>query len=317
MIKNKIRKNHKASMDISFGWIFAIIAGAFILFLAIFAVTKFMGMENTSKDAEAAKTIGVLLNPLETSFESGRTSYFTTSANTRIYPGCKTDNSYGTQRISVSQEVYGKWSETDIDVSFPNKFIFSKNVLEGKKFYLFSKPFNFPFKVSDLIYMTSANDNYCFIGAEDHIEEEIENLGQPNIYYKSEEFPEDCLRICFGSGSHCDINVYYEQKFVRKDGKNLRFTDDSLMYAAIFSDETIYECQLKRLMYKTSKLSELYGEKSNLLTLKVGCSPELRGELIIFESNTRAYQSSDYLNSLNSIVEDLQNKNEYSECPLW
>src|SRR3989344_2803023 len=49
------------------------------------------------------------------------------------------------------------------------------------KFYIFSKPFEFPFKVSDLIYLTSENEKYCFDNAPENIAEEILQLNQGNL----------------------------------------------------------------------------------------------------------------------------------------
>ena len=67
-------KNKKGELQFSFAWVFAILVGAFILFLAIFGVYKFMKIQGEIQDAETAKDIGILLNPLESSFETGKKS---------------------------------------------------------------------------------------------------------------------------------------------------------------------------------------------------------------------------------------------------
>ena len=66
--------NKRGFLQISFAWLFAIIIGAFILVLAIYASTKIIKTEQLSLDAKTAKEIGVLLNPLETGFETGKTT---------------------------------------------------------------------------------------------------------------------------------------------------------------------------------------------------------------------------------------------------
>ena len=150
-----MRKN-KRGFQISFAWLFAIIAGGFILFLAIYGVTKIM---DTGGDITSAKTgteIRVLLNPLETGFESGRTVLLTMSVETRIHNRYSTSGNFGAQIIQLSQKNFGKWSQPEEDISFPNKYIFSDNIVEGKDFFIFSKPFEFPFKVADVIYLTSS-----------------------------------------------------------------------------------------------------------------------------------------------------------------
>ena len=84
--------NKKAYLQISFAWLFAIIVGAFILFLAIYGVTKLIKTEETTQEARTGKEISVLLNPLETSFETGKTTSLTLPIETRIYNKC---NNYG------------------------------------------------------------------------------------------------------------------------------------------------------------------------------------------------------------------------------
>ena len=127
----------KDGLQISFAWIFAIIVGAIILFLAIYAVVKLIGTEQTISDVEIAKEIGVLMNPLETSFQSAQSTSMFLPAETRIYNRCNNVGDFGEQSIKVTQKSFGKWSETEIDVEFLNKYVFSDEYVEGKKFYLF------------------------------------------------------------------------------------------------------------------------------------------------------------------------------------
>ena len=82
MIKNK------GYLQISFAWLFAIIVGAVILFLAIYASTRLMSTEQTTLDAKTGKEIGILLNPLETGFESIKATSLGFPVNTRIYNRC-------------------------------------------------------------------------------------------------------------------------------------------------------------------------------------------------------------------------------------
>ena len=78
-------KSKKAFLQISFAWLFAIIVGMVILFLAIYASTKIIKTEQIALDVETAKEIGVLLNPLETGFETGKTNSITPkSANVKL-----------------------------------------------------------------------------------------------------------------------------------------------------------------------------------------------------------------------------------------
>ena len=214
----------------SFSWLFAIIVGMIILVLVIYGVNKGFQGGQVEQSALIGKEISVLLNPLETSFEAGKTSSLSLSSDTRLYNKCDNFGGFGTQYLEVSQKSFGEWVKTDFDITFSNKYIFSDNYVEGKKFYFFSKPFEFPFKVADVIYMTSASDFYCFEEFPEDmgdVEEELTTLNQENIQV-GECGEENFITICFEYGSNCDINVNYNSKSVEKQGEEVYFeTDDN------------------------------------------------------------------------------------------
>jgi hypothetical protein len=307
----------KAALEISFGWLFALIAGAVILFLAIYFSVRLMGTEKEAVSAETGKQIGILLNPLETSFESAQTTSISIPAETRIHNSCDEVGSFGRQRIQLDQKNFGKWSETDVSVSFNNKYIFSEEEIEGKKFYIFSKPFEFPFKVADLFYMTSANQEYCFISAPGDVKEELASLNQSNLLV--EECNGDEIQVCFGAG-RCDINIDYNAEVVEKEGESLYFggTDDAraLMYAAIFSNKETYECQLQRLMMRIEEISLLYKDKETIIQTK-GCEDNLGMDLAEFKNLASDLENSQDLEPLEMKSVIIQRKNDVRSCPLW
>ena len=306
-----MRKNKKGYLQISFGWLFAIIVGIIIIALAIYFVTKMMGTQGTIQSAKTGKEIGILLNPLETSFESAVTSSIIFPKETRIYSRCDNFGNFGNQGIEVLQKNFNKWSETNIEVSFQNKYIFSERYIEGKVFYIFSKPFEFPFKVANLMYITSASTNYCFIDANDDIEDEISDLKQPNLKL-GEECSEDDVKVCFERGN-CEIKVNYEVGYVEKE-ERMYFETDALMYAAIFSDKAAYECQLKRLTQRIEQLSDLYVDKENFIGQI--CDSNLGGDLLDLKSSASRLKDSEEIYLLNNLVERLENKNK-GDCKLW
>ncbi len=303
----------RKGVEFQFAWIFGLIVGMTILVLAIYAVTRIIQTEEIAIDAGTAKEIGVLLNPLETSFESAQTTSLILPKETRIFNGCNNESYFGRQTISVSQKSFNKWTDTDIEVGFSNKYIFSENFTEGKKFLIFSKPFEFPFKITDVVYLTSSEKKYCFSGMEDKIKEELDNLGQDNIF--TDECPENSVRVCFSG--NCDIEVNYQNKFVEKDSEIMQFSDDSLMYAAIFSSPKIYECQVERLMMRATQISILYSEKADLVASR-GCNSDLKNELGFLINKLNQTKNSEGLNdALIFDVKDIQEKNDDANCKLW
>ncbi len=307
-------KEKRGYLEISFGWLFAIIAGAAIIFLAVYFSTRLVSTERTSTGTETAKEIGILTNPLETGFESARTSSFTLPAETRIINTCDDyTNPFGNQIIELSEKSFNQWKETGVDVSFENKYFFSDSEAEGRTFYVFSKPFEFPFKIADLIYIAPSTETFCFAGSPEEVEEEISNLNQKNLLLAGEECPENSITVCFGGD--CDINIV--GNYVEKESKKMYFEGNTaLMYAAVFSSPEIYECQLKRLMKRTSELSSLYTEKGNSL-LQRGCEFNFGAELSSFSSSVGNFEDSSSLDNIKNKADSLENLNEMSECLIW
>lgn len=306
-------EDYKGYLEISFTWLFAIIVGAVILFIAIFAVSKFIKLGQTEQDVKTSEELGVLLNPLEIGFETAKVTAISFPAETRVYNKCTNFGAFGEQKIQTQQKSFNKWSTTNIDSSFENKYIFSERYVEGKKIYVFSKPFEFPFKVGDLIYITSSTADYCFEDASEEIKEEITTLKEQNLFVK--ECPKDSIKICFEKNK-CDINVDYNGKTVEKKGEKVYFEGDALMYGAIFSDAAVYECQLKRLMQRTEQLSALYMNKESLISQK--CNSNLGTDLLGLQTLAENLESSEGLYLISNLAEDIKEKNEDNwECRLW
>ncbi len=305
--------NRIGALEISFSWLFAILAGIFILFLAIYITTRVISTEQTVNDAKTGKEIGILLNPLETGFgTTAKVTFFTLPVETRIYNKCDDTGVFGKQGIQISQQSFNKWTETNINTQFPNKYIFSETYVEGKKVYVFSKPFDFPFKAADLIYMFSSLKEYCFIDPPEEIEDEISDLNQKNLLL--ENCPKNSIKVCFDS-EDCDINVDYDLGYVEKDGKRVSFVGDALMYAAVFSEKEVYECQLKRLMKRIGNLALLYKNKAEFIS-KQGCNSNLN--LAALSSPATNFKSSVDLGLIGTIAEEINTENEMNEgCRLW
>lgn len=305
----------RGAFEISFNWLFSIIVGGFILFLAIYASVRLIDVGEREISAEAGREIGILLNPLETGFESSRSSSFEMPAESRIFAGCDEFGEFGSQTISVSQKSFGDWIETDLEVRFSNKYIFASEFVEGRKFYVFSKPLDFPFKVTDLIYLTSTENDYCFVNSPNHIEREISNLNQENLLVSN--CTERSVKVCFDSGSGCNVEVDYLDKSVSKSSGVTYFEGDALMYAAIFSPKEIYECQVKRVMKRIDQLSSVYQDKI-LIISREGCDSNIDSDLSALSILVRNLESSASLERVSTLTEEISEKNRLnSGCKLW
>ena len=311
---------NKQAFEIGFNLIFGIVVGAVIIFFAIYAATKLIKTSVEVQSTELGKELGIILNPIETAFETGKSDKITFPAETRIFNDCKLTGTFGTQEISTaSKSLNGEWQKPSFPSSFKNKYLFSENVLEGKNYFVFSKPFEMPFKIASLIYIWDENQAYCFIDAPREIESDVVDLNLNNIFI--ENCTEESKKVCF-STSGCDIDVSLDisgkirGSLKKKSQDRVYFEDSSLLYAAIFSDTNIYECQLKRLMKRTSELSSLYYAKTIFLSQK-NCNSNLEADLSIYSNKTFSFNNSIQLRELNLYAEEIRSKNEDLSCKLF
>jgi hypothetical protein len=305
-------------LELPFSWIFALIVGAFILFIAILLIVKITKTETSSQDIQTSKAIGVLLNSLELSYEEGTSNSIQLPQYSKVYSTCSNSGNYfGTQGILVNEKLYNKWQKSSSQVSFQDKYLFIENFSEGKNFYIFSKSFYFPFKVATLTYMTPTNKDYCFVNPPYEIRMEISKINQENLRVLGSNCTENSLRICFSQNAQdCHAIVDYNEGYLIKNHAKFWFSGNALMYAALFSDKDLYECQVKRLIKRASSLTDLYREKL-LLSSYSDCSTDILSNLDIFASYLDFFNNSkDFQNSF-SMLNELNSKNQYSICRLW
>lgn len=313
--------NKKA--EFSFVWLFAIIAGISILLLAIYGAMKIGEGIRFQTDSEVAKTLSIITDPLQAGPFEGKYSSIQFSKQTRIDNICS-DYNFGTNEISVSTEssVGEKWTVAGVPTKISNKYLFS-TLEEGKTFYIFSKSFKLPFKVADLLFMTTKD--YCFISTPEYISEEIVNLNIPNIKVGgTQNCTENSIRVCFESGD-CNITIHgncnanycetpYDTGIVQKGSDSLYYSGN-LMYGAIIAEKEDYECNVKRLLFRASSISDLLSKKGELMNVR-GCNTNIISDLQIYSAITQNATVSD-LENLFGIANQLTQKAQQEQCSLW
>ena len=314
-------KNKKA-VSMSFNWIFAIIAGVFILFIAIYATSKLIVSSENKIYTETASQIETLLSPMGTGLASGKSAQINFKKDTRTYYACSEKSNFGKQTIAFSEKTFGGYGEAGEEIN-TQKYIFAKNIEEGKTLYLFSKPLELPFKIDDII--TISSENYCFYSAPNEIKEEVEGLNIKNIKFRDDL--KNCTQtsVCFGM-SGCEINVFglcenynceskYDYGKVFNKGDVLYY-DGGLMYGAIMSSPDIYNCNLKRLMNKLITLSSVYIDKTSIVSVK-GCDSSTGADLLNIIGLARALNSSEELLFISQKADEIDIKNKGAGCKLW
>jgi hypothetical protein len=214
------------------------------------------------------------------------------------------------------------WNLPGAETAVSNKYIFSSERNSGEDYYVFSKPFKFPYKVSDLIFMTTGD--YCFKNAPTEISDEVLGLNIPNIKVSDCEDTE-AVQVCFGSGSECDVTVTgncvggcdsrYETGVVDKEGVSMNFYGP-LMYGAIFSDKGIYDCNVKRLMYRTGGIAEVFSEKADLMDAR-NCNSNLKSDLEFWETSTINASVGEVISLSQGRMKEIEKRNNAEACKVW
>ena len=229
---------------------------------------------------------------------------------TRINNNCN-DFEFGRNDISVSTEsgVGERWKEAGGEIAVKDKYIFSSSE-QGKNYYVFSKAFEFPYKISDLIFLSSKE--YCFIDAPASIVRDIEGLGVKNI--KTENCSAGAVEVCFNSD--CDIKVSGDDKdgIVVKDDGRYEYVGN-LLYGAIIADKDIYDCNVKRLLYRAGMIADVYIDAGQAREAR-GIGTNLIPHLIFYKA-VIMNASSDDLISLRRVAEDMDRVNNKEVVGLW
>lgn len=311
----------KKGLEASFAWIFAIIVGAFILFVAIYAASQVISSGRLQTDTEVAAQVSALLSPVETTIESGKYSKLQFTQETRLTNRCLSTGAFGKQEIStqVKSGIGSTWAKESLPIITENKYLFSEKTEQGTTLHLFTKPFEAGFKVGDLIIATTKD--YCFVNPPQFIEDDLRSSALPFVNISTSEgrcLP-GSIKVCFTQSSSCDVKVDIVRVSVTKKGKTVYYGDQEelgLMYASILSDPDIYECQIKRLMKRASQLSELYVLKSDFLHGS-GCSGDLGSELRAYGQFTGTLSNSGSLGTVFDEATKLEDANEALSCKLF
>lgn len=311
----------KKGVDFSFSWIFAIIAGAVILFSAIYITSQLIGSSNFQRDTLVAGELSNLLNPVSTNLEDNKYSVIEFAQETRVFNECSTQGAFGVQRLSTASKSKNEWSSQSAKKSVYNKYVFSRVIEEtnNRELNVLANSVNYPFKIGDAIIIYSGN--YCFVNPVSDVEDLVSDLsiGDQDIGINITDNLINCPRnstiVCFNKLG-CDINVNTLSQVVTKNSKGMYYDGDLIM-AAILSDPEIYECQLKRLMKRASELAVIYGKKANYIEGN-GCSNNLISDLQNFVLSANITDSRDFSRNIIPLVEDLERRNnDLGSCKVF
>ncbi len=322
--------NGKRGFEFSFAWLFSIIIGGVIIFLAIYFSTSLINNEAKVQNTLNAKDLEILLQPIETqSFESSiKPKVIEFPDETKIDIDCSYQSPFGYSKVKTStrQRVGDEWQEGGVGTTINNKYLFGEKSLQGKEFQIFAQQFTMPFKIGDLTFIWSKD--YCFVNSPNYVKEDFSSLD----INKSIKFADNIggcevksEKVCFGSAesSGCNIVVDLNLERIKKQGRFVYYKGP-LIYGAIFSDVDNYDCNIKRIMLKAGSLSGVYYDKSNLIASrsKESCSVEMQPLLKNYANKANLNSSNMQeiyinFNEMYKLAGELDNSQSRLICSLW
>lgn len=313
---------NKKGIEMSFGWIFALIVGMAILFLSIYGVSKLIDTERQVVDTTSAQKLGSVLFPVSTGLEdSYKPEPIVFPGDTRIEVACNLQGPLGENSLKVSRRsgIGEPWQNSGIPAVSKDSYVFSEKNLESKEFYSLIKPIAMPFKIGDAVVVW--DKQYCFVAPPGTVEDEITALGLDSSKIEVVDSENICPReskvVCFsGRKNSCDVTVDITNKRVSKDSGDVYY-EDSLLFGAIISDPEIYECQIERIGKRAERLSSIYHGKSvSISTKSNGCSSIMQNNLKFYGEVSKDLSS----NELGRLIEtgnELERLNRNAICQLW
>lgn len=291
---------------IEFSWIFALIVGAVILFLAFYFIgTKFTEKKVLSS-VETEQSLDIIFNPFSSFGGLGATSSKSIELKNseKLNFSCNPDG-LGFDSILVSTDAFAGPKKVY------DKYIFSEKYIDGANYQIISKPFSMPWRVADFIYFIPKNKVYCFVGM-DNVEQEFGKSGTGlNISnFEFDSCSADSITVC-----HSGCNITVGSTTVTKNGITVNYVDDATMYAAIFSDPEIYNCSMKRIGKRIEYQVDVYdGKVASILSR---CNDVFNLGALGQSADYVSQNGESGLSNLQASAQTVHNQNMMAQCKLF
>tara|TARA_Y100000310_G_C20700865_1_gene829773 strand:- start:2366 stop:3478 length:1113 start_codon:yes stop_codon:yes gene_type:complete len=149
-------------MTLSFNWIFVLIAGTMILLFFVGIIIK---QKSVSEQKLNFDIVTVMDSILTGSTVSERTINFVDIsglAGFELYFDCELDDGGGFDDIFAQYGITGSTASSEL----PMQVLFAPKTMEGTEMITWSLPYKMPYKVMDLLMVTSTSVKYYVIGGE-------------------------------------------------------------------------------------------------------------------------------------------------------
>ena len=310
--------NKKAVIE--FGWLFAVIVGALILFLAFYFVGTNLLSQKYEQGTIQAHSLEILLNPFSQFGEIKLISQDTIALDQLSTVNISCDISTNAGDLGYNEITLVTKGQSGIPKTVYDKYIFAEHDLTTKKFQALSVPLEMPWRVADVIILWPYDKKYCFVNMP-NIKETLGDT-ETGLNISSLSFPTSKTLCPSGSvtvcTSGCDITINSATNKVTKHGQSFYFAGEALMYAAIFSSKDTYDCNFKRIASRLYSQATIYEKKAFALSGK-GCTtlPPSLGALKTKASELTKQINSGNVETLSQAANAIDQANNIADCSLY
>jgi len=274
----------RGAIEVQFNWLFVLIVGAMIL---IFFTTAIMRQKDIS-EAKIAATILTDLETITTGAKVSRSTFQVISVpDTNIKFSC--------------DDCLCKFSIGDNSKPFRDKVIFAPEYIKGRQVLAWTQEFSMPFRVSNLLYLTSPQLRYIIRDnngnnllanlIDESLPDEILHERNPGIIEDNNHYKVKFIYIDMGPD---DTDLEYISKmkdsdvtainvltatnqitFYGKDSSNwapegsntfwVASTREDLLGAIFAEDLEMYNCQMREIFNRMKIASRIYESKTTNL----------------------------------------------------
>ena len=284
----------QAQVEVTFNWIYILIAGTVILLF-------FIGIAVKQKSSSEQQLSGDIVRTLQSIFTAASVSEKT--KNTIDISGLQDYTFYFRCQEGTGEYGIVEYQQTKQD---PIQPMFSPAEIKGSQLNLWSLPYKLPFKVIDFLFITSENTQYFLVGSDPFIDEflnetqrdegtsfyvnadQIQHLDEAqaenNFQVRIVDFtgvlirenlpvPPSMKEMEDEKVTAVSFNTPFSVEYYQKQGSSWKKTSrnpvkiismggqrDAAKYAAIFAaDQEMYECNMEKAFRRLKILNEIYG----------------------------------------------------------
>ena len=341
MVKNKSDKNRKSShglynksgqIQLTFSWIYILIAGAIILLFFVGLVFKQQAAAEESLAFDVVQIMDSIVTGAQVSEKSKNFIDVSGLADYTLSFTCED----GLSEFGIKGQ-----SSPIQNVVDP---IFSPQEIKTTLLILWSLPYKLPFKVIDMMYVTSINTKYFILGDGNGFAEEFYNSTQDfnrvlisnptdidpeknfqvriidleGVYVKPNQLVpaklsllEDDKVTAISFTASNMVNYFKKEDNLWKQTNlnpvqiiSLSGERNAAKYAAIFAaNDEVYQCNMNKAFLRLKYLIEIYEEKAKEIETHYNLNPELQ----LNKDCLNYIQKGGYEQNINGALESLKN----------